>query len=156
MIKPNVSNRRTSSSVVLEPEVAIAVIGLLSAASDGEGITIEEEYALSEMLGGISQFENYSDEDYRNLTDKVYSLLESTEPENLLAQAIDSLPDQDYCEAAYITALLVVGIDEEVPDSEQDYISSLQEDLNISDKRAQQIINEIFGEEDETEYEDEE
>ncbi|MDZ7956655.1 MAG: tellurite resistance TerB family protein [Aulosira sp. DedQUE10] len=155
MIKPKFSNNRSTSSVALEPEVAIAVIGLLSAASDGEGITREEEYALSEMLGGISQFENYSDQDYRKLTEKVYSLLESAEAEDLLEQAIASLPDSDYCEAAYITALLVVRIDEEVPDSEQDYISKLQEDLNISDKRAKQIIDEIFGEDDETEYEDE-
>ena len=51
--------------------------------------------------------------------------------------------------AAYITAILVVGIDEEVPDTEQDYISELQEALRISDERAQELIDEIFGEEEE-------
>lgn len=143
------------SAVALEPEVAIAVLGLFSAASDDEGITIQEEYALSEMLGSISQFEDFSDEDYEELTQKVVSLLEEEDAEDVVAQAIASLPNRAYREAAYTTAILVVGIDGEVPDEEQEYISQLQESLNISDERAQEIIDEVFGA-DEEEYEDEE
>ncbi|MDZ8052628.1 MAG: tellurite resistance TerB family protein [Aulosira sp. ZfuVER01] len=146
---------RSNSSVALEPEVAIAVIGLFSAASDDEGVSRTEEFALSEMLAGISQFEDFSERDFEELTQKVYDLLEEEEPEDVIEQAIASLPDEEYREAAYITALLVVGIDGEVPDSEQDYISELQDALNITNRRAQQIIDHIFGEDDEDEYEDE-
>jgi hypothetical protein len=135
---------RSASSVALEPEVAIAIIGLFSAASD-EGITSTEEYALSEMLESISQFEDYSEEDFEQLSEKVAILIEEEDPEELIAQAINSLPNRGYREAAYITAILVVGIDEEVFDSEQDYISELQEALNISDERAQELIDEVFG-----------
>jgi hypothetical protein len=137
------------NSVTLEPEVAIAVIGLLSAASDSEGISSIEEYALSEFLGRVGLFENYSEEDFEELTEKAISLIEEEEPEDLIAQSIESLPNRGYREAAYITAILVVGIDEEVPESEQDYISELQEALNISDERAQELIDGVFGEQEE-------
>ena len=102
------------------------------------------------MLGAVSQFEDFSDEDYEELTEKVTSLLEE-EAEVLMKQAIESLPNKNYREAAYTTAILVVGIDEEVPEAEQDYISELQEALKISDKRAQELIDEVFGAEEEDE-----
>ncbi|MCC5639747.1 tellurite resistance TerB family protein [Nostoc sp. CHAB 5844] len=147
---------RSASSVALEPEVAIAIIGLFSAAADGEGITSTEQYALSEMLGEIGQFEDYSEEDFEELGEKVAILIEEEDPEELVAQAVNSLPNRGYREAAYITAILVVGIDEEVPDSEQDYISELQEALNISNERAQELIDEVFGVEEDEECEDDE
>lgn len=145
---------RGASSVALEPEVAIAIIGLYSAAAD-EGITSTEEYALSEMLESVGQFEDYIEEDFEHLSEKVATLIEEEDPEELIAQAIESLPNRDYREAAYITAILVVGIDEEVFDSEQNYISELQEALNISDERAQELIDEVFGAEEECEEEEE-
>ena len=148
-------NRRSNSSIALEPEVAIAVIGLFSAAADDEGVSRTEEFALSEMLAGISQFEDFSEKDFEQLTEKVYELLEEEDPEDVIEQAIASLPDEEYREAAYITALLVVGIDGEIPESEQEYISELQDSLNISNKRAQQIIDHIFGDDDDQDYEDE-
>ncbi|MBD2495432.1 hypothetical protein [Nostoc sp. FACHB-280] len=151
---------RSASSVALEPEVAIALIGLFSAASDGEGISNAEEYALSEMLGEIAQFEDYEEEDFDELGETLTSLLEEEDPEELIVKAIESLPNRGYREAAYITAILVVGIDQEVPDEEQNYISELQEALNISNERAQELIDEIFGadedEEDDEECEDDE
>ncbi|MEH2424848.1 MAG: tellurite resistance TerB family protein [Nostoc sp.] len=156
MSKRKLPKGRSTSSVALEPEVAIAVIGLFSAAADGDGITLEEQYALSKMLGAVSQFEDYSDEDYEELTEKVASLLEEEDPEVLIEQAIASLPNKGYREAAYTTAILVVGIDEEVPETEQDYISELQEALKISDKRAQELIDEVFKDEEEEDEEDEE
>lgn len=147
--------KKSTSSVALEPEVAIAIIGLFSAAADGEGITSTEEYALSDFLSGVGLFEDYSEEDFEDLTEQVVSLIEEEDPEELVAQAIDSLPNEEYREAAYITAILVVGIDEEVPEAEQDYISELQGTLNISDERAQELIDELFGEYDEDEEEEE-
>jgi hypothetical protein len=147
--------KRSNSSVALEPEVAIAIIGLFSAAADDEGISSTEEYVLSEFLSQVGLFDDYSDDDFDELTEKVVSLIEEEEPEELIAQAIESLPNRGYREAAYITAILVVGIDEEVPESEQDYVSQLQETLKISDERAQELIDEVFGAEEEEEEEEE-
>ena len=154
MSKRKLPKGRSVSSVALEPEVAIAILGLFSAAADDEGISSTEEYALSEFLGQIDLFEDYSDEDFEELTEKVVSLIEEEEPEDLIAQSIESLPNKHYCEAAYITAILMVGIDEEVPEAEQYYISELQEALNISDERAQELIDEVYEEEEEEEEEE--
>ena len=154
MSKRKLPKGRSVSSVALEPEVAIAILGLFSAKADGEGISSTEEYALSEFLSQIDLFEDYSDEDFEELTEKVVSLIEEEEPEDLIAQSIESLPNKHYCEAAYITAILMVGIDEEVPEAEQYYISELQEALNISDERAQELIDEVYEEEEEEEEEE--
>lgn len=97
--------------------------------------------------------EDMEDEDFEMLTQKVVSLLEEEEAEVVIEQAIASLPNKGYREAAYITAILVVGIDEEVPEAEQDYISELQEALKISDERAQELIDGVFGTEEEEEEE---
>ncbi|MBW4563686.1 MAG: tellurite resistance TerB family protein [Mojavia pulchra JT2-VF2] len=152
MFKRKLPKSRSTSSVVLEPEVAIAVIGHFSAVADDQGLSRTEKYVLSEMLASISQFEKFSQKDFEKLTSKVYGLLEKTKREDLFEQAIASLLDTDNREAAYITALLVVGIDDEVPKTEQNYISKLQEALKISDKRAQEIIDGIFAEDGEEEY----
>jgi hypothetical protein len=149
-------SKTSTSSVALEPEVAIAILGLFSAAADGEGFSSTEEYALSEFLGQIGLFEDYSEEDFEELTTKVITLIEGEDQEELVAQAVASLPNEDYREAAYVTAILVVGIDEEVVESEQDYISELQSALNISDERAQELIDEVFGDDDDDEEEEEE
>jgi tellurite resistance protein len=156
IMSPNKSPKRGSnSSIALEPELAIAVIGLFSAASDDQGVSRTEELALSEILAGITQFEDFSERDFEELTQKVYDLLEEEDPEDVIELAIASLPDEEHREAAYITALLVIGIDGEIPDSEQEYISELQDALNISNRRAQNIIDQIFGEDDEQDYEEE-
>jgi tellurite resistance protein len=155
MSRSSFRKNSSTNSVALEPEVAIAVIGLFSAAADDGEISKVEEYALSEMLGGISQFEDFSEDDYQELTDKVYDLLEEEDADEVFNQAIASLPNQDYREAAYITAILVVGIDGKLPQSEQDYISELQEALKISDSRAQELIDEVFGKDEDEEDEEE-
>lgn len=139
----------SSNSLALEPEVAITLLVLFSAAADGEGISVTEENAVNEFLSEVSLFEDYSEEDFQALTEKVNSLLDQTAPEDLIASAIASLPNEEYREAVYITAILIVGIDGEVPESEKEYISELQAALDISDERSQELIDEVFKEEEE-------
>ncbi|MGM3308466.1 hypothetical protein ACSQ6I_21240 [Anabaena sp. WFMT] len=151
MSKSQLLNSPSSTSVKLEPEVALAIIGLFSAAADGEGIISTEEYPLPEMFDGIGLFEEYAEKDFDKLTAKVNTVIKETEVGNLIAGAIASLPDKDYREIAYVTALLVVGMDEDTLDAEQEYLFELQEILKISDERAEELIDEVFEE-----YEDEE
>jgi tellurite resistance protein len=140
-----------TSSVALEPEVGIAIIGLFSATADKKGVSADEQEALTDFLGQIGLFDEYSDEDLENLTTEVAKLFKEEDPDDLIAQAIASLPDETYREAAYLAAILVAGIDEEIVEEEQEYISELQGALNISDERAQELIDEVFGEEEEEE-----
>ena len=58
-------------------------------------------------------------------------------------------------EAAYITALMAVSVDGDIPEEEENYIADLQKALNISDKRSDEIIDELFGEEEEEEEDEE-
>ncbi|ADI65561.1 tellurite resistance TerB family protein [Trichormus azollae] len=142
-----------SSKVKLEPEVAIAIMGLFSASADGEGIIPTEEYPLAEMLEGIGVFEEYAEEDFDQLTAKVNTLREKEKAENLIPSAIASLTKKNYRETAYITAILVVGMEEDISESDQDYLFELQEVLKISDERAEELIDEVFEEYEEEEEE---
>jgi hypothetical protein len=156
MSKNKLPQESTTSSVALEPEAGIAIIGLFSANADEKGVSADEQEVLTDFLGQIGLFDDYSDEDLENLTHEVTRLLKEEDADELIALAIDSLPDENYREAAYLAAILVAGIDEEILEPEQEFISELQTALNISDDRAQELIDEVFGEEDEENEEDEE
>ncbi|MFM2064191.1 MAG: hypothetical protein RLZZ507_3862 [Cyanobacteriota bacterium] len=155
MSKSELVTTSSKIPVKLEPEVAIAIIGLLSASTEEEGIITPEEYPLAEMLEGIDVFENYSEEDFEQLTAKVNSVIKEQELENLIPGAIASLTKKSYREAAYITAILIVGMEEEIPESDEDYLFELQEALKISDDRAEELIDEVFEEYEEEEEEEE-
>jgi tellurite resistance protein len=153
MPKRQLPRRGSASQVALEPEVAIAIIGIFSAYADDEGAGDAEAYALGEMLSSVSGFEEYSEEDFQELAEKAIAVIEEEGPDAAIEQAIASLPEEGYREAAYITALMVVAIDGELPETEEDYMAGLQQALDISDERASEIIDEIFGEEEEEEEE---
>ncbi len=156
MSKRKLTKSNGATQVAIEKEVAVAVIGIYSAFADGENLGNAEEYALNEMLISISQFAEYSDEDFHELTAQAWDFIESEGTDNALGLAIASLPNEDYQEVAYITALTIVAIDGELPEAEEDYITGLQEALNISDERAQEIIDELFNDDDEEEEDEDE
>jgi hypothetical protein len=155
MSKSELVKSGSKTSVKLEPEVAIAIIGLFSASGEDEGIISTDEYPLPEMLEGIDLFESYSEEDFEKLTAKVNTVIKEQELENLIPGAIASLTKKNYREAAYITAILIVGMEEEIPESEEDFLFELQEALKISDDRAEELIDEVFEEYEEEEEEEE-
>ncbi len=157
MAKRNFPGSRRNTQVTLQPDVAIAVIGISSAFADGEELGHEEDYALGEILSSISGFENYSEQDYVELYNQAIAVINSEGWEEALTQAVGSLPNKDYREAAYITALTVIAVDGEFPEEEENFLTGLQESLKISDERAQKIMDEVLGaESDEEEEEDEE
>ena len=159
MSKRKLTASNSATQVAIEPNVAVAVIGIYTAFADGDNLGNAEEYALNEMLASISHFGEYSEEDFHELRDQAWDFIESEGTDNALGMAIASLPSEDYQEVAYITALTIAAIDGELPEAEQDYITGLQEALDISEERAQEIIDELFSdedEEDEDEDEDEE
>ncbi|MBK1986474.1 hypothetical protein A0J48_002745 [Sphaerospermopsis aphanizomenoides BCCUSP55] len=156
MSKSELVKSHSETSVKLEPEAAIAIIGLFSSATEEEGIISTEEYPLDEMLEGIGVFEDYAEEDFDKLTATVNSLIAQEKVENLIPSAIASLTKKNYRETAYIIALLVVGMEEEIPESEQEYLFELQEALKISDERAEELIDEVFEEYEDEEEEEEE
>ncbi len=156
MAKRNFPNSRQNSQVTLEPNMAIAIIGISSAFADEEAkMEHEEDYALGELLCSISGFEEYSEEDYVELYNSAIEILNSEGWDEALMQAVESLPNKDTREAAYITAVTVLGIDGDIPEQEQEFLAALQENLKISDARAEKLVEECF-EDEEDEDEDEE
>ena len=153
MSKSELIKSPSKTQVKLEPEVAITIIGLFSAAGEDESMITPEEYPLPEMLEGIQPFENYSEEDFNKLTAKVNTLIKEQKVENLIPNAIASLTKKSYRETAYKTAMLILGMDEDIPESDGDYLFELQEVLKISDERAEELIDEIFEEFEEDEEE---
>jgi len=55
-----------------------------------------------------------------------------------------------------MTAFLIVSADEDVPAEEEEYLSALQGLLGISDDRYDELLEELFGEEDDEDEEEEE
>ncbi len=144
----------SANAVALEPQLAIATIGLFSMLVDGEMEDIEN-YALGEFLSEVDLYADYSEEDFDNLAAEALALLQEDASAGI-GQAIASLENKGSREAAYITALMIISVDDDIPEEEEDYIADLQKALNISDKRSDEIIDELFGEECEEDEEEEE
>ncbi|MBF2065488.1 MAG: tellurite resistance TerB family protein [Calothrix sp. C42_A2020_038] len=151
MPRPSFSKNRSASKVALETDVANAVIGIFSAFVDEEGFSEEEAYAIAEMLAASTQFEDYSEEDLQEIVDKAIEVFDQEGAAGAMELAIASFNTNAEREMAYITALCVVAVDGEVPPSEEEYIADIQQALNISDARAEEIMDDLF-----TEYEEDE
>ncbi len=149
MPKRRLPTRGTQSQVALEPEVAIAAIAIFAAYADGEDVNEDEGYALDEMLSGISLYEDFSDEDLHELGAKVGALVQEEGADAVFAQAIESLPDRDLKEVAFIVTMAVLAVDGEMPEAEEEYLEDLRQALKISDDRAQELMDEVFSDEEE-------
>jgi tellurite resistance protein len=153
MPKPSFAASRSANQVALEPDVAIAIIGIFSAYADEEGLSEEESYALCEMLSSCSEFEEYSEEDLQSLVDSALEVYEQEGVSGAMELAVASLDSKEYREVALITAMCIVAVDGEVPSNEQDYLNELQQALKISNARACEIADELFAKEEEYEEE---
>lgn len=136
----------------LTPEEAIIAIGIVTIASDTEVEDIEAD-VLVDILAEIELFENYDSDEIDEMFNKVNEIVEEEGVEALLNSAVEALPNSDLRDAALMTAMLVVASDDAIPEEEEGFLGTLQEMLNISDERYNEIIAELFDEE---EYEEEE
>ena len=148
--------RGGGTQVALSPELAIAAIGLFSEFADGEstGSTGDvEDAALCEMLSAIDLYEDYSEDDFVALGADIGNLIKEEGIEAVAAQAITTAKEEGLEEAAFIVALVVIASDGEVPEAEQDYIDSLYQALGLSEERANEIIDELFSDDEDDDEE---
>jgi uncharacterized tellurite resistance protein B-like protein len=143
------------SAQPFSPEEAIAAIGLVTMAADGTVEDVESE-ALVEVLQEIEFFEEYSEEEFDDLLSKIVSIGQDEGVDVLLNSSVEALSNKDYKEAALMTAFLIVSADEDVPAEEEEYLGALQGLLGISDDRYDELLEELFGEEDDEDEEEEE
>lgn len=137
---------KTKTPVKLEPEVAIATLGLFSSSTKEEGIITTEEFPLEELLEDIYPFGEYKEKDFDKLTNQVNTTIQTSKLENLIPSAIASLTKKDYRESVYIMALLTIGFDEDISKSDEEYLVELQAALKIPEARAGEIIGKVFQE----------
>ncbi|HEY9761936.1 MAG TPA: tellurite resistance TerB family protein [Trichocoleus sp.] len=148
--------RGGGTQVALGPELAIAVIALFAAFSDGDVSSDAEAYALGEMLSCLDLYSEYTEEDFGALGTEIANLINEEGVEAVVSQAITTIRDEQVEEAAFIVTLMVIAADGEVPEDEQEYMDSLRQALRISEDRALEIIDEIFAEEEDEESEEDE
>jgi tellurite resistance protein len=143
------------TQLALSPDLAIAAIGLFSTFVDGEATEELETEALGEMLSSIDLYEDYAEEDFQALGAEIASLINNEGINTVVNQAIATAKEKGIEEAAFIVALVIVSADGEVPEEEQEYINHLSEALGLSMERANEIISELFDEEEEEGEEEE-
>jgi tellurite resistance protein len=149
--------RGGGTQVALSPELAIAAIGLFSEFADGEstGATGDaEDAAFGEMLSAIDLYEDYSEDDFAALGTEIGTLINEEGIDAVVAQAIATAKEEGLEEAAFAVAVYVVAADGEVPESEQEYIDSLYQALGLSEERANEIIDELFSDDEADEEEE--
>lgn len=145
---------RGGTQVALSPELAIAAIGLFSAFADGDSYDDSETYALAEMLVDIDLYADYAEEDFEALGNELASLVSDEGIEAVIGQAISTAREEGLEEVAFAVALVVIAADGEVPEEEQEYVDHLCEALGISAERGNEIIDELFPDEEEADEEE--
>lgn len=148
--------RGGNTQVAVSPDLAIAAIGLFSTFADGEVSDDAETYALGEMLSSIDLYEDYADEDFEALGAEIAELISSEGVEAVVSQAIATAKEEGLEEAALIVALVIIAADGEVPEAEEEYIRNLSDALGIPTERHNEILSELFSEDEEEAEEEEE
>jgi tellurite resistance protein len=142
--------------VELTPEEAIVAVGLITMAAD-EAVEEIEADLLIDIIADFEIFEEYSDDDFDETLDKLSEAFDEPGIEAVCGSALAALStNEEFAEIALIVAILIVAADGEVPESEQEYLNSLQVALGIPDDRAEEIVESLFSEEDDEEDEEDE
>jgi tellurite resistance protein len=136
-------NKKVSQK--FKPEEAIVAIGLVTIAADGTVEEVESQ-TLMDVLQESEVFNEYSEEEFNALINKIVKLGQKEGIEALLNSAVEALPEKDQKEAALMVAFLIVSADGEVIEEEEEYLHALQGMLGVPDKVYDRILKEMFGE----------
>ncbi|HEY9615726.1 MAG TPA: tellurite resistance TerB family protein [Microcoleaceae cyanobacterium] len=155
MSKRKILRGNAKSEQSLTSDEGLIGIGLLSMALDGEIESVETEL-LIELLDSIDYFEEYSEEEIDESLEKIKSIAREEGGAVLFNTALAALTDEEYQEAGLMIAMLVVSVDGEIPEEEEEYLTEIQQQLGISDERYDELIDELFGDEEEYDEDEEE
>ncbi|MFQ3680358.1 MAG: tellurite resistance TerB family protein [Pseudanabaenaceae cyanobacterium] len=127
----------------LNTEEAIAAIGLVAAVCDNEGDTREAE-AQAEVMLSTEYFAGYSEEELMQMLDRLATISEERGVETLYASAIAALREEAPRETAFTMAIAVIQANGHITAAEEGLFHALKEALNISDERADAILDSIL------------
>ncbi|MEM6399851.1 MAG: tellurite resistance TerB family protein [Cyanobacteria bacterium P01_D01_bin.116] len=138
----------------LSSQEAVASVAILTTSADSSFEDVDIEL-LVDILWGFEIFEEYSDEDLSEMLDKLINLGEINGAGALFNSAKKQLYDE-FLKDAFAAGVSVVLDEEEmlIPSAHIHLIKSLQQALNIDNKEAEEIIEEVISVFHEAEFED--
>ena len=142
MVKSSQQKINSMENTSLSGAEAFAGVILAVAAADHD-IADEEIKCIHVTLSRMRLFEGWSSEQYNAMFDKLTDILNTQESKTLLEMSIDSLPPELY-ETAFTISVDVVLSDGVVTREERDFISKLQQKLNVGNRLAAKILEVIL------------
>ncbi|HAN46562.1 MAG TPA: hypothetical protein DCQ32_08430 [Cyanobacteria bacterium UBA8156] len=127
----------------LNTEEAIAAIGLVAAVCDHEG-DIHEAEAQAEVMLSTEYFAGYSEDELMQMVDRLAGISEEKGVDTLYASAIAALQEETPREIAFTMAIAVIQANGQITPEEEDFFHALKEALDISDDRADAILDSIL------------
>ncbi|NJK59494.1 MAG: tellurite resistance TerB family protein [Oscillatoriales cyanobacterium SM2_1_8] len=129
--------------IPLSTEEAIAAIGLVAAVCDYEGDTREAE-AQAEVMLATEYFAGYSEDELMHMLDRLAGISEEKGVDTLYASAVAALQDETPREIAFTMAIAVIQANGQITSEEEELFHDLKEALQISDERADAILDSIL------------
>ena len=133
------------SEELLSQEEAVAAIAIVTAAADTslENLDVED---LAYILSGFEVFEEYGDEDLLQTIDKLIAIALANSLGGLFNIAASALPDDLVLDGFAAGVSVLVAEDEyAIPKTKMPLLKQLQEVLEVDDKEAQEVIEEVIA-----------
>ena len=127
----------SKSTALTKPE-AFAGVLLSAVAADGH-ISDEESQGLMTILGRMRLYDNWTDDKFNSMFNKLLGQLKRTGPEELLAKCADVLPEE-LRDTAFANACDLLLADGGIEDEEKEFLDSLQRKLEIPGDQAISIV----------------
>ncbi|MDJ0800901.1 MAG: tellurite resistance TerB family protein [Calothrix sp. MO_167.B12] len=133
------SNPRQENRVSLSPAEAFAAVLLATVAADGY-LADEEIQVMSASLSRMELFRSYPNDVIRRIFDKLCGITKRQGSDNLIKNAIGSLPNHLHDTVFAVAADLVLA-DGEVTEEEENILNYLYTNLDIPDDKARNIVD---------------
>jgi tellurite resistance protein len=117
---------------------AFAGILLATIACDGH-ISDDEAFGMTTVLNRMRMYQNYSNERFRTMINRLMGVLKKRGIEYLLDRAVEALPEK-MRETVFANACDLALADGGVEDDEKDFLDDLQKRLRIPGDTALEIV----------------
>jgi hypothetical protein len=117
---------------------AFAGILLATIACDGH-ISDDEAFGMTTVLNRMRMYQNYSEQRFRTMINRLMGILKKRGIEYLLDRAVEALPEK-MRETVFANACDLALADGGVEDDEKDFLDDLQKRLRIPGDTALEIV----------------
>ncbi|MFO0822323.1 MAG: tellurite resistance TerB family protein [Gemmataceae bacterium] len=128
----------SEGSKAFGPHEGFAGILLGASACDGH-IAEEEVQSLFSQLGRMKMYQRYNEKNWSSLINRLLGVLKRKGVDELLELSVEAVPPELKA-TAFANACDIVLADGVVEDSEKEFIDKLQEQLDLPDEEAINIV----------------